>query len=860
MLAESRVSAIAIAGILCTFAATCGPLFGETVILQEGNSGYTGCVTATLWGPGTSQPANPSDQYLYMRGAKNRLLIRFEIPEDLRGRQLVRARLEVFLPSVRKLRMICEIMCREVLEAWTADADWRYRAPEQRWQQYGGTFDLTTDYNRGRPAGAVDSYSLWEYDGRYFRHKYAFLGVPPEGKWIDFNITPLVRKWLDDPDTNFGVALVPVNLPDTRFPNTAEIDIPSEAFSNPALRPRLILEFEPVEKPYLVSMTHTLRKFCDRSTRYRFFGPFEEHYEMAMARNEYEGFQVLVYPLTEPLRGVTFEWSDLTDPDTGATIPKEDITYYVEEVFTLHRNGKINDWYFHGKNFDVPDPLTTARPVDLPLHMSTPFWFTVRTRPDTPPGTYRGTITVKPQNAPPRQLSLTVKVWNYKIPEKWNFQTMGQMVWGYVSKVYGGISQSLRMKFIDFLLEHRFNPTEQYIDVISPQVQYIPYCLERGANTIYLSGNYTGNINALKQRYDYIKRLGLIDMALVYIGDETNNWDLMRQRSRTIRLNCPELMIMIGGSKPRPELDRVIDIYDPQVGGNSHYCLNENETHLIAESQAKGEKFFWYVAAGPMLPYMNVQMEEPLIAARVFFWLTWKYRVTGFEYYCYNIWAHNLPQDGKRWPDIPFSPQGWGDTNGDGMLFYPGPDGPFSSVRFENIRDGVEDWESHYVLRDYVDALKKKIAGDPALANEVAQLLDRAEEILDVPAEVCSGFTEWTWQPEVLLQARNELGETIEALTRYVTEEEMLAIRQARKRAELHRQRRMLWMRYKEAAGLPSWDTNGDGHCDTLDLLNVAAAFGTQLSDEQFEPKADVNVDDRIDLLDILELVNHFGM
>jgi hypothetical protein len=53
-----------------------------------------------------------------------------------------------------------------------------------------------------------------------------------------------------------------------------------------------------------------------------------------------------------------------------------------------------------------------------------------------------------------------------------------------------------------------------------------------------------------------------------------------------------------------------------------------------------------------------------------------------------------------RWPEKPFAPRGWGATNGDGMLFYPGPDGPFSSVRFENIRDGIEDWEGHLALRD----------------------------------------------------------------------------------------------------------------------------------------------------------------
>jgi hypothetical protein len=215
---------------------------------------------------------------------------------------------------------------------------------------------------------------------------------------------------------------------------------------------------------------------------------------------------------------------------------------------------------------------------------------------------------------------------------------------------------------------------------------------------------------------------------------------------------------------------------------------------LIGAAQARGEKFFWYVAAGPMLPCPNVQMEDPLIASRVLFWMTWKYGVTGFEYYCYNIWTHNLPtKDGKRWPDRPFYPRGWGTTNGDGMLFYPGPDGPFSSVRFENIRDGIEDWESHRVLSDYAEALRSKAEKDMALKVKAEPLLEKAKAILAVPEEVVGAdFSKWTWEPPVLLKARRDLGDTIDAMAKLVTEAEMQAVADARRQADVARQRAML--------------------------------------------------------------------
>ncbi len=786
--------AMAIVVAMCA-ASACG---AETVVLQQGRADYEGCAATTFQGV-TADTADPATrQHLCLRGTQNQVVIAFDLPRELHGKKLARARLEVFVPEVRSLRMICQIRCHPMEHPWKESA-----GPAVREAVPGGWLDGTTDYGRGRPPGVVDSYELWEYDGQWFPHKYSFLGMPEGGRWVDFNITPLVRQWLKRPESNHGVALVPVNLPDHRFPNTAAMDIPAPWHPEAEKRPRLVLEFEPLDRPYLVGMTHTLRKYCDFSTRYRFLGPFDEEYEMAMARSEFEGFQVLVYPLSGMLEGVTFEWTDLVDADSGARIPKSDIDYWCQEVFRqLHVNGKIKDWYFHGMNFAMPDALVTARPQDLSEHLSTPFWFTVRTRPDTAAGTYEGTITVRPKNARARQLKLRVRVWDYTIPEQWNFETMGQMIWDGVEQVHDEVTPELKRRYIDFLLDHRFSPTEQYRDRLSPDLEDIPYCIDRGMSTIYLSGNFTGNAETLRERCEAVQKLGLIDRAYVYIGDETDDWEEMRRRSDAIRRACPEAMIMIGGSFPRPELDGVIDIFDPQISGetNQVYSVTADQLKpLIAQAQARGEKLFWYVAAGPMLPCPNVQMEEPLIACRVLFWMTWKFGVTGFEYYCYNIWDHNLAKDGKRWPDVPFYPRGWGETNGDGMLFYPGPEGPFSSVRFENIRDGIEDWESHYVLRDYAEALREKARQEPQLGAQAGPLLARAAAILAVPEEVCADFVTWTWEPEVLLAARRELGDTIHEMTGVVSEGEMLAVRTARKEAELARQQAMLKQRAEAA-------------------------------------------------------------
>lgn len=40
-----------------------------------------------------------------------------------------------------------------------------------------------------------------------------------------------------------------------------------------------------------------------------------------------------------------------------------------------------------------------------------------------------------------------------------------------------------------------------------------------------------------------------------------------------------------------------------------------------------------------------------------------------------------------------FDPNSDGNADGEGLYFYPGIDGPVSSIRYENLRDGLEDVE-----------------------------------------------------------------------------------------------------------------------------------------------------------------------
>jgi hypothetical protein len=65
-------------------------------------------------------------------------------------------------------------------------------------------------------------------------------------------------------------------------------------------------------------------------------------------------------------------------------------------------------------------------------------------------------------------------------------------------------------------------------------------------------------------------------------------------------------------------------------------------------------------------------------------------------------------------------------------------------------------------------------------------------------------------------------------------------------------------LRYGVLPGGPG-DVDGDGHVDVVDLLYLVDSFGLILGDGGFDPRCDFNHDDSVDVVDLLDLVFNFG-
>lgn len=111
-----------------------------------------------------------------------------------------------------------------------------------------------------------------------------------------------------------------------------------------------------------------------------------------------------------------------------------------------------------------------------------------------------------------------------------------------------------------------------------------------------------------------------------------------------------------------------------------------------------------------------------------------------------------------NWAEVPWNTYTYGSYNGDGQLVYPRPNGKlFSSIRFECMRDGIEDCECFYMLNELARKAAKDPKTDPAL-------LSKARKLLTVSDDVVKSLTEYTQDPNALLKYRQAVAQTIERL------------------------------------------------------------------------------------------------
>ena len=201
----------------------------------------------------------------------------------------------------------------------------------------------------------------------------------------------------------------------------------------------------------------------------------------------------------------------------------------------------------------------------------------------------------------------------------------------------------------------------------------------------------------------YLDSLEYLDKAYYYFANEPQDqadYDAVAWYSRHLKGVAPDLKLMVS-EEPKPEIynhsdyveEHQVDIWLP--------VLNNYDPEVSHDRKKNHEEDTWiYFLHGTRPPYFNpITLDHPGVESKFTGWFLWKYRISGIAYYSLNNWSKN------PWTDPMTS-----NHNGDLFMLYPPSESntPIAygsnnhrfvpSIRFELMRDSLEDYEYFYVM------------------------------------------------------------------------------------------------------------------------------------------------------------------
>ncbi|NQT53796.1 DUF4091 domain-containing protein, partial [bacterium] len=445
-----------------------------------------------------------------------------------------------------------------------------------------------------------------------------------------------------------------------------------------------------------------------------------------------------------------------------------------------------------------PDPLPPYKPFDLEPGISQPVWATVHVPADAPAGLYRGALVVAPANAPPLRLPLEVTVWDFAIPRRPSLKIIYDMREGFL-KQFGG-SSGTRDEMLDrwhrFLAERRVSPgilpppkftykggalvmdTKDFdrhasfcLDTLGMSAFYSPWFLysfgwAHAPRRIFglepFSPEHTQAYQRCLTAYcNHLRRKGWYDRMLLYISDEPHFThahinEQMIKVCQMLRAVEPKIPIYSSTWRHVPEWHGHINVW----GAGQYGCF---PVETMKERQKAGDKILLTTDGQQCLdtPYCATERLLP--------WYCWKYGAIGYEFWGVNWWTYapwdrgwhryiSQSSDGVKYFHVRY-------PNGDGYLTYPGArvgvDGPVSSVRLEQAREGAEDYE-YFVLLDGLLA-KAKARGLDVAAAEAAR--KDALALVEIPNKGGRYSTTILPDPDVVPRLRTALAKAIVELS-----------------------------------------------------------------------------------------------
>ena len=477
-------------------------------------------------------------------------------------------------------------------------------------------------------------------------------------------------------------------------------------------------------------------------------GPTGGTLTLAGGRNEVADGQIALFAASRPWRGVRVSFSDLHGPGKAVIAASALRWRRIASVRTQqpgYQTRYVGLW---------PDPLLPAAPCDVDAHGRAFVWIDLRIPPNAKRGYYAGTLTLSGVGEKTQTVPVSLRVWGWTMPRQSHIRT-----------AFGtGFNGSLPMDDAavkDALLAHRLTPTDSVgrprsVPPARPgQAQTWDWADFDRTMTRRLAQGMTGFAVAfpdqtpdMAQVYqEHLAQKGWLKYAYVYAADEPTAEQLpaLNDQLAQYKKAAPRIPLLVT-ARGYPQALTHVDIWCP--------CIIPDRTDYFQPADARreqqrGRASWWYPAYSSHAPSINLWTDYPLLDDRIWPWLTWKHDLDGMLYWSVTNW--------KDVADPLHDARTFLDANGDGELFYPGPQGKtLDSLRLEALRDGMQDYEVFCLLEAGARELNAHSKA-PVLAKQ-------AEGLCAIDNALITDFKTFNTDPRALLATRTRMSLVLERI------------------------------------------------------------------------------------------------
>jgi hypothetical protein len=510
-------------------------------------------------------------------------------------------------------------------------------------------------------------------------------------------------------------------------------------------------------------------------------------------RDEILSAQIVLHARTG-LKNISVAPGDLAGGAKGSVIPAATVRWNFVKSVPLTVNSDIarGNSLVRQAPASFPDYLSEERTLSVAAGKFQSIWLTLHIPAAASPGAYNGYVVVQ-SNKGKIFLPLTLTVYPLVMPKAPHLTTTN---WYSLSNQYHKYAKEFDENYFALLetyarnmAEHRQNVLRVELRAVSAEVdatgQYAfdftnfdrsveisqrvgpMKLIETGFVGGWAGGNWdstrmvyrefdvldrsTGQQRKMKgEEYlphflpafeKHLKEKGWLDKIIFHIADEPCNHNVMSWRSMSefVHSFAPSLRRIdaIEGSY----FDDLLEIWVPKLDQ-----LN-NWWDTFRKVQQSGCEL-WYYLAMTTNAYPNRFIDSPLIEARILHWLNYRFGITGYLHYGFNSWEGADPYTTMREPQYGI---------GANFLVYPTELGILNSIRWEQERNGLSDYEYLWLLEQSIAGLKEKIGS----AGHWIKPEQRGRELA---TRVISTMTQFTRDPKVLYDTKLEILQEILAM------------------------------------------------------------------------------------------------